>query len=221
MRIKGVVCDLDGTLIDSESVHMEAWNEVIRRLGHTPPANAWHEEYVGMPDSFAADKIIGMFQGIGQSCPELIEMKQVVYRELVRKKGPELAYPGVRDRLEKLKAAGMGLAVATNSILLNTQVSLEAAGLGDIFEHLVTIDLVEHGKPAPDIPLGACRRLGLSPGECVVLEDSPAGLGAARAAGCPGLAITNTMSGAELNPRDQLFENTAAALDWVAAQNGL
>lgn len=215
MRIKGVIFDLDGTLIDSEGIHLEAWNKLIENHGETPPPH-WHDGTVGMPDTFARDKMCRLMPAMRPHCDTLVEEKHLVYRALAKEKGKALAFPGVEDRIIRLRDAGIGLAVGTNSVLVNTKATLTASGLIDYFDILVTFDAVENGKPAPDIYLAAAKKLGLSPDECMVLEDSPAGLKAARAAGCMVTALTTSTSDTDsLNPRDYLYPNTAAALDFI------
>ncbi len=217
MVIKGVICDLDGTLVDSEDLHDKAWDDLIRGYGVTPPPH-WHDDTVGLPDYYARDKIHAMFPAIAATGDDLLELKQVAFRGLVAEKGLRLAFPGVSERLDALTDRGIRLAVGTNSRLINTEASLEAAGLRRHFAAISTIDMVENGKPAPDIYRLAAEKLGLPPAECVVLEDSPAGLQAARAAGCAAFALSTTMPVEMLTPRDRLFSGTAEALDWVLDQ---
>lgn len=220
MRIKGVVCDLDGTLVDSEGAHMEAWNELIRHYGLTPPDSHWHDDCIGMPDSSTRDKLIRVFPELERRHDEIMDLKDRFFRELVQKMGRGLAYPGVHDRLSALRERGVRLAVGTNSIVLNCETSLRAAELTEFFPVIVTLDRVaeNRGKPHPDIYLAAVDRLGLEPADCVVLEDSTAGLQAARAAGCVVAALTNTWPEEKLVPSDMIFPNTAAALDWILAR---
>lgn len=215
MRVKGVIFDLDGTLIDSEDIHLEAWNKLIETHGQTPPPH-WHDGTVGMPDTFARDKACRLMPALEPLRDTLVEEKQVVYRALADEKGRALAFPGVEESIVALKKAGIGLAVGTNSVLVNTRSTLTAAGLIGYFDILVTFDAVENGKPAPDIYLAAAQKLGLAPADCMVLEDSPAGLQAARAAGCMVTALaTSTGDTDTLVPRDYLYPTTAEALDWI------
>ncbi len=214
MRFKGVLFDLDGTLIDSEDLHRDAWNSVIAQCGETPTAD-WHVDTVGLPDEYARDKVRRLFPKVRDAGGDILEMKQKAFRRLAGEKGKALAFPGVEDCIVRLRKAGTLLAVGTNSVRVNTEATLEAAGLRQHFDVLVTIDSVENGKPAPDIYRAAAERLGLAPDECAVLEDSPAGLRSAKDAGCAALALATSMSESELHPRDRLFANTVAALDWI------
>ncbi|MCD8138197.1 MAG: HAD family phosphatase [Planctomycetaceae bacterium] len=215
--ISGIICDLDGTLVESEELHLIAWNELVIRAGHQPPSPNWNDDCIGLPDTYAAAKTIGYFPEMG-SADHVNAEKQVIYRELVAKKGRALAYPGLYDALARVRDAGIPLAVGTNSVLENTKAALEAAGLAEFFPVTVTLDQVERGKPAPDIYLEAARRLGVPPERCAVLEDSTAGLEAAHAAGCLVLGLTTTWPADKLVHADHIFSGTADALGWVLVQ---
>lgn len=217
IEIEGVICDLDGTLVESESLHLEAWNELIRRAGYQPPSPNWNNDCIGLPDTYAAEKTQKYFPEMGEAA-ELNDKKQIIYRELVKNKGSALAFPGVRDMLTRLRDIGMPLAVGTNSVYANTRAALDAAGLGDFFSIAVTLDQVEHGKPAPDIYLEAAKRLGKAPERCAVLEDSQAGIESARRAGCLVLGLATTWPADKLGDAHHVFGTTAAALGWVLEQ---
>lgn len=213
-EINGVICDMDGTLVDSEQYHLEAWNKLLERFGHVPPGPHWNDDCIGLPDSYAVDKTIELFPDLAGR-GDLLEIKQTAFRELVRENSDTLAFPGVRQRLKQLYDAGVGIAVGTNSVLANTRATLGAAGLWDFIPVVVTADMVRHSKPAPDIYQAAAKGLNLPPSQCIVLEDSVAGLEAARAAGCLVAGITNTWPADKLVPADMIFPSTASALDWV------
>jgi HAD superfamily hydrolase (TIGR01509 family) len=96
--------------------------------------------------------------------------------------------PFVRGVVEQLRQAGHPLAVASQSPLARVRLSLEVTGLAEFFgDHLYVTTMVARPKPAPDVYLLAASRLGAAPGDCLVIEDSPAGAAAARAAGMQAL----------------------------------
>lgn len=215
MRIEAVICDLDGTVVDSEPVHMEAWNDLIRHYGHTPPGTHWHDDCIGLPDSAARDKTIKMFPGLAVHRDEIVPQKERIFRDLVRKMGRAIAYPGVHDRLAKLRDQGVRLAIGTNCVMANCETSLRASELAEFFPVVVTMDQVPRGKPHPDIYLTAAERLSVPPENCLVLEDSTAGVQAGKAAGCQVAGIENTWTAEKLQPADRFFPDTVAALDWA------
>lgn len=218
-RIEGVLCDLDGTLVDSEPSHLNAWNILIERDGHTPPSPHWNDDCIGLPDTYARDKTYDTFPDMRAKYPNLLEMKQEAFRELIARLGEKLAYPGVAEQLERLRLSGVKLAVGTNSVMVNTRASLTASGLLRFFPVIVTLDTVTRGKPDPEIYRTAAEKLGLAPERCAVLEDSTAGLASGKAAGCLVLGITNTWKASALTDAEKTFDSTAAAMDWIIEEN--
>lgn len=215
--IQGVICDMDGTLVDSEGLHLEAWNLMLESCGRRAPYPHWSDDCIGLPDQAALDKVLALFPDLAGT-PDLLQCKQRFFRQLVAERGTGLTTPAIREKLEQLRDAGIGLAVGTNSNTPNTQATLGAAGLLDMFPVIVTASMVERGKPQPDIYLKAARDLGLDPADCAVLEDSTAGLTAARAAGCLVLGVATTWPAEKLSPVDLIFADTAEALEWTLAE---
>ena len=103
--------------------------------------------------------------------------------------GEIVAKPGAQEILSYLKDQGSKLALATSSKVPRAEIILTNNHLRDFFNELTFSHEVKHGKPAPDIFLKAASKLGEKPGECVVFEDSEAGVRAAHAAGIPVICI--------------------------------
>src|SRR5699024_5669897 len=125
-----------------------------------------------------------------------------------------VALPGVLAAVADL--AGARIAVATSATRGLAAVRLEAAGIG--IDEVVTVDDVERGKPAPDPFVEAARRLEVDPTDCLVCEDAPSGVAAARAAGCAVLAVTTTSLAGELAGADLVVETLADVA--FAAEDG-
>lgn len=121
---------------------------------------------------------------------EIDDEKEQVYRELVRGMLPLTI--GVREMLHGLRDAGLVLAVATSGPPENLELVLSEGRLTGWFAAAVHGFDVEHGKPAPDCFLMAAERAGLRPSSCVVVEDAPAGIAAAQAAGMPVVGFVGT-----------------------------
>lgn len=214
--IDGILFDLDGTLVESEHLHTEAWAKLLESFDCHPSADDWADAFVGAPDSHSRDTILAMFPKLREA-GDILEMKQKIYRDTVAEQGEEMSMPGVHTRLRQLNAAEVPMAVATNGVLANCRAVLVATGMLHYFQTMVTFDQVENGKPAPDIYLLAAERLGFPPERCAVIEDSPTGIRAGRAAGCLVLGIETTMKADRLagSGPDRIFPDTAAALDWL------
>lgn len=178
-KIKAVVFDMDGVLFDTERLCLASWKVVAERYGIT-----------GVEDVFPL--CIGRTNPdtrkiIHEHYPELDidvfyeQVRDVIHEKLEKDGVPLLPYAG--DILRGLKAAGIPLAIGSSTRIETVTSQLKEVGFYDMFSAVVGGDLVEHGKPAPDIYLEACRRLGLDPSDCAAVEDSFNGIRAAHAAG--------------------------------------
>jgi len=185
-RPTAVVFDNDGLLLDTESVWTRAERDLFERRGleFTP---AHKLELVGTSAEIAGD-ILARRLGEPGGAGELIEeLNELVVAELEH--GVE-AMIGARELLEQLRERGTPIGLVSNSPLVFVQRSLEIVGFHDRFDVVLSAHEVAAPKPAPDPYLEACARLGVEPGpEVVALEDSPAGVAAARAAGLTVIGI--------------------------------
>jgi beta-phosphoglucomutase len=182
----GVLWDLDGTLVDSASHHWVAWRDTLAAEGRPV-----------QPGDFANtfgkrnDEILRELFGPALA-PDWIERvseaKEEAYRRRLREQGLDAA-PGAFSWLARLHAAGWKQALASSAPRPNIDAVFEALSLGRFLDAVVSADEVGRGKPDPAIFLEAARRLGLAPGRCVVVEDAPAGLEAARRAGMPSVGV--------------------------------
>ena len=179
--IKAILFDLDGVILDTEKLYTRFWQEAAQFYGYPMT----REQALGMRS---------LSRGIGEAklksyFGESIDYEQVRTKRVelmsayIEKEGVE-AKPGIVELLDYLDAHGIKRAIATSSPLDRTREYLSKVGLLDRFDELVSGHMVEKGKPEPDIYLYAASKLDLSPNECMVLEDSPAGILAAHRAGC-------------------------------------
>ncbi|MDY3127582.1 MAG: HAD family phosphatase [Corynebacterium sp.] len=181
-RPRAVFWDMDGTLTDTEPLWGIATYELAELLGGklTPELRA---KTVG--GTFASTLEICAATAQRSLTPEDYPR----YREWMFKRVSELfadqltVFPGVRELLSELKAAGIPMLVTTNTVRSLADPAIAAIG-SDYFTGSICGDEVERGKPAPDMYVEAARRARCSPGQAVVFEDSTAGMTAATAAGC-------------------------------------
>lgn len=191
-RFDAVLSDLDGVLVDSTASVLRSWDRLAAELD-VPPA-AVHGNH-GRP----ARQLVETLVGPGRVADGLRRIEQI---EVADAPGLE-PVPGARELLGG--PAGTRCAVVTSGTRAIADARLRAAGLAPP-EVLVTADDVRRGKPDPEPYLLAARRLGVAPGRCLVLEDAPAGIAAARAAGCSVLGVLGTVPAAELARADLVVD---------------
>ncbi len=188
-RQKAVLWDVDGTLIDSAEYHWLSWRDTLAREGF----DLTHEQFLSTFGQRNEEILRRYFKsGITASDIERISAsKEESYREMIRTGGIE-PLPGVRDWLARLQADGWRQAVASSAPPLNIEVILSALDIGKYFNALASAEEVERGKPDPQIFLAAAVKVGTPPDRCIVVEDAPAGIEAARRAGMRSIGVLST-----------------------------
>jgi HAD superfamily hydrolase (TIGR01509 family) len=203
-----VVFDNDGLLLDTESVWTRAEQDLFasRGLEFTP---ADKRELVGSSAALAGEVLARRLAEEGREAELIEELNALVVAELER--GVE-AMIGARDLLGRLRERGTPIGVVSNSPLVFVLRSLELAGFEDHFDVVLSAHEVAAPKPAPDPYLEACRRLGVPAGpDVVALEDSPAGVAAARAAGLTVIGVPS-VEGVALEEAHLLAESLLDAI---------
>lgn len=211
MIISAVIFDVDGTLLDTEPFYMEAWRRAAKQLGFTMCEEFLQKTRgVNVRDSV---QIFSSFFGPGHSYEEVRPLRVTLAEEMISAADPAvLRKPFAIETLDALDAMGMRKAVATSTDRAKTEAHLKQAGLWGRFPVMVTGDMVERGKPNPDIFLAAAESLGVDPAECVVAEDSPAGVEAASRAGMQPFLIPDVVK-----PDDVTLRRAAAVLESLQA----
>jgi beta-phosphoglucomutase len=208
-----LIFDMDGVLIDSNPVHREAWEVFNRRFGLLT-TEAMHESMYGKRN----DEIVRNFFG-ELPAAEVVSRgaaKEELYREMVAGRTEDFLVPGVREFLERYRGARKG--VATNGEPANLNFILDGTGLRQYFQVTVDGSQVTNPKPHPEIYLRAADLLGAAPDNCIVFEDSHAGVQAARGAGMKVIGICTThgyLPGTDLSIDNFLNRDLA---EWLAAQ---
>jgi beta-phosphoglucomutase len=193
-----LIFDLDGVVVDSMPVHETAWRQYLESLGIRD------EDLLARMHGRRNDDIVLDFLGPAadqQSVREHGSAKERLYRELMRDRLQDHMVPGVRRFLQE--GAGAPLGLASNAERPNIDFVLDGADLRSYFQAIVDGSQVEFPKPAPDIYLLAARELGVEPRNCIVFEDSPVGIAAARAAGARVVGLLT---------RERSLENVALSV---------
>ena len=184
--IDGVVFDLDGVLIQTEEIWDEVRGDYIVRLGGRYDEDA-QRAMMGMSSKewsvYLADDL-GVPRTAEQVNEDVVELMASSYR------GHLPLIDGAPEAVERLAGRWpLGVASSSNRELID--LVLELSGLGRFFQATVSSEEVARGKPAPDVYLEACRRLGIGAARAAAIEDSHAGIGSAKAAGMRVIAIPN------------------------------
>jgi len=193
-----VIFDVDGVLVDSYQAHLRSWVLMAReqRLDIT-------EEEFASTFGQTSREIIARFWGPGLDTAAreaLDRRKEAIYRDLVRADFP--AMPGAVALIDALAADGFLLAVGSSGPPENIDLTLERLGRRDRFRGIVTGRDVTRGKPDPQVFEIAGERLGVAADRCVVIEDAPVGIAAARAAGMASVALVGTAPAERLADAD-------------------
>ncbi|MEX2225471.1 MAG: HAD family phosphatase [Dehalococcoidia bacterium] len=199
-----VLFDLDGVIVDSREHHLSAWTAFARE--HAPHAAA---DYFHRTFGLRNDAIIGgLIEDIEpERLAELAARKEEIFRRSAR--GNLMLLPGVNELLDFLDEQAVAKAVVTSTPRANLDMILATLGIGARFEALVAEEDASRGKPDPEGFLVASQRVEVAPSQCVVIEDAPAGLQAAKAAGMRAIGVTTTRPAADLGDADLVVESLA------------
>ena len=183
---KAVVFDLDGTLVDSMPAHFEAWRKALAKA--RAPKDVFPEDVFYAMGGRPTKDIVVEINGEHNLHldPQVVALaKREAFLESLDKLEP---IDDIVDFAKSLRGK-MPIGIATGGSRVVVEKTLQALGLSDLFDEVVTADDVNCGKPAPDVFLEAASRLGVAPEDCLALEDAPAGMMAAQSAGMMVVAV--------------------------------
>jgi beta-phosphoglucomutase family hydrolase len=207
---RALVFDMDGTIVDNMAFHTRSWIAFFERRGRAIDADEFFRTTAGRQGKEIIRAHMGEHLG-DDEVATLNHEKEAVYRELYQ---PHLrAVDGFEDLIATARASGAKLAVATAAPPDNVAFTLDGLGLRRHFDAIVGATDVARGKPHPDVFLEAARRCGVAPEHCIVFEDAPLGVEAARRAGMRAVVLTTTL------PADSFaeFDNIVAIVNDFSA----
>jgi HAD superfamily hydrolase (TIGR01509 family) len=209
MAPRGVIFDVDGTLVDSNDAHARAWEEAFRDAGHPVP----YEDIrplIGM----GGDKLVPAVTGWNKDDPRVEQVgkrRGEIFRE--RYLPHVRAFPGAPELVSALKASGLKLAVASSAEKQELEPLLERAGAAELIEHKASSDDADRSKPDPDIVQAALQRLGLPESGVVMVGDTPYDVEAAARAGIVAIAFrSGGWNDESLNGAREIYDGPADLL---------
>ena len=181
MAIKAVIFDMDGVLIEAKDWHYEALNRALSLFGYTISRYDHLITYDGLPTRKKLE-MLTMERRLPRALHQFInEMKQIYTMEIIYQRCKPVFYH--EYALSKLQSEGYRLAVASNSVRNSVEMMMEKSNLSKYLEFMLSNQDVTKAKPDPEIYLTAIARLNLNPEECLIVEDNPNGIKAARDSG--------------------------------------
>lgn len=198
---KGFIFDMNGTMVDDMDYHIRAWHNIVNGLGANISLERMKEECYGknaelleriMPNRFSEEEKEKLGMG-----------KEKTYQDEFR---PNLKLiDGLEDFLEHYHGQGVKMAIGSAAIMFNIDFVLDGLNIRRYFDALISADEVNASKPNPETFLKAAEALGLSPNDCVVFEDNPNGVAAAKNAGMKAIVITTMHEPWEFDKYDNII----------------
>ena len=184
--VRGVIFDMDGTLLDTEKLYLRFWLEAANRMGY--PMKEEHALAIRATAASVAEPMLKRLV-----CPEfdyhgVRALRRRIMEEYVDIHGID-PKPGMIETLRAIRERGLRIGLATATPEPRARKYLRMVGAEQYFDAVTCADMVEHGKPAPDIYLLACARTGVRPSEALAVEDAPSGIRSAHAAGMRAVLI--------------------------------
>jgi HAD superfamily hydrolase (TIGR01509 family) len=185
--LKALLFDLDGTLAETDSLHLPTWVDVLRPHGIEVDEEFYRERISGRSNSKIVEDLLPDLST--EEGRNLADAKEASFRERAGELEP---LPGLLDFMEEGKSRGLALGLVTNAPEENVEAILLALELGEFFDEVVLSDEVGPVKPDPAPYRAALDRLGVAPEEALAFEDSTSGIASSVAAGIPTVGIAST-----------------------------
>ena len=186
--MKGAIFDLDGVIVDTAKYHYLAWKELAAELGFEFKESD-NERLKGVSRMRSLEILleVGGIDATEEEKQVMAEKKNNRYVEMLQSLDSSELLEGAEAYLRQLKNDGVRISLGSSS--KNAPLILDKLGIRDLFDAVVDGNSVSKAKPDPEVFLKGAEMLGLAPADCVVFEDSQAGIEAARNAGCGVIAI--------------------------------
>lgn len=215
--MEAVIFDLDGLLADTEIISLKVYQELLRDFGIPFTEETYSRDYSGHREEENVQRFLDTYDlpwNFDQTLAKVYELEAQILAKGVNLK------KGAKNLLTYLQKEGVPIALATSSVESRARMILDSNGILSLFDQLVFAKDVKRSKPYPDIFLKACSDLNVLPENCLVLEDSEAGIEAASRAGIPVICIPDLKIPAQsfLNKTEQVFQDLDAVRDYLESK---
>ncbi|XDD54317.1 HAD family hydrolase [Leptospira sp. WS4.C2] len=204
MKHKGFIFDMDGVVVDNHSYHFKAWMEFSKKYHFPLNSEIYRDTFNGKTNADLFRMIFGNIseKEIKDYGDEKESWYQTLYKNEMR------PHTGLKDYLQFLKDHHLKIALGTSAPTMNVNFTLDTLSLRHFFDVIVDGPMVTQGKPHPEVYERCAKELGLDPKDCVVFEDSLAGLQSGKSAGCSIIGVATSHTESELrNHVSQIIHN--------------
>ena len=195
MNYKAVLFDMDGVIVASEQLHVAAFQATLKKYGYNLTHEQYKQFFAGRTDEAGFNLY---FESIGKTADLALIMDEKAKQYLQLATNKLIPYPNIVEFIDNLIKKKIKLALVTSSLRVEAEITLKTFNLTDSFSVVITAEDIVHSKPNPEGYLKGAKILRIDPGECIVIEDAPKGVQAAKSAGMRVVAVTNTHTKDEL-----------------------
>jgi len=206
VRLRAVLLDIDGTLVDSNEAHARAWHEVFARHGRDVSLDAIRDA-IGK----GGDKLLRELGHLDDESEAIAEERKALFKTRYL---PQLrGFPGARGLVERLLAEGLKVGIATSASESEVEALLRVAGVADLVKIRTSADDAERSKPDPDIVIAALDRVDVAAEDAILLGDTPYDVAAANRAGASAVGVeSGGWSAADLQPAIAVYRDVGDLL---------
>jgi len=195
MKFNAIIFDFDGVVFDSEKIHLEACNTVLRAFGFSISEEVYFQHYVGLSDNEMFPLILqnNDVKYTNRDIKFIREMKVKVYQAIINESKSLEGFLNVKDFICLYSNKIENLAICSGSTKIEVETVLNKIEKGELkkyFKYITTIEDVKRGKPSPEGYLLTAERLGVHPENCLAIEDTEKGASGAKAAGMQVVALS-------------------------------
>ena len=216
-KIKGVLFDMDGVIFDTEKAYLDTWTKVFKSYGY----DLKKETYISIMGTGRENAVRTFKNAFGDDIPmeEMYKDKDRILKEIIEA-GKVPLKDGAIEILTYLREKNIKIALATSARMWRAETQLNLAGIKNMFNEIVCGDEIKNLKPNPEIFLKAAEKLGLKPEDCIVIEDSPAGIQAAHNAGTYAIHVEDLKKADDTIKKycKANFKNLIEIIDYINKQ---